>query len=471
MTGKTESAGPHDVDHGVVASLFFNPRSVAVIGASDDVRKPGARVLRNLLKHGYEGALYPVNPRTERVQGLTAHPSVAALPHVPDLAIIAVPAPAALASLRECGAAGVPAVTILSAVDLRNEQLQRSFAEAKSAHPGTHVVGPNSLGVHSTFAQLAGSFMTATDADFTFRESDVFIIAQSGGVGAYLLSAAESDGLPIGGFLSTGMELDVSFGAAVEGVVQRYSPSLIFGYLEGAHDHGRVSRALQVARANGTPVVLLRAGSTAAGRDAVARHSGLPPWDDREWHTSVDRQGALTVGSIPSAVDLGRTLVHPSRPSGRRLSIVAASGGAGILMTDAAIGFGFQLAHWGERQRNSIAQLLPEHAVVDNPIDATGAIYSPLNTLRRLLEACMEHKGTDVVVLTLGNMPHVEERLFDAIAEVAAQHPKLLAVVWSGGSTDAVRRLAQKGVLAFSDPTRCAQALSRSLDYFLVTDA
>lgn len=442
---------------------ILEPRSVAVVGASDDLRKPGARVLRSILAHGFEGEVFPVSLHAAVVQGLPAFPSLAALPSTPEVAIVSVPAPGALQVFRECADLGVPTVIMLTAFEAGERESRDELARLSAEAPGTRLLGPSSLGAHGSSARFAGTFATATEAEFRFSDSDVVIISQSGGVGAYLLSAAHAAGLPVGGFISTGVEADLTLAELLRAAVDRDPPALVCAYLEGAADATELADALECARDRGVPVLLLRGGSTGAGRAAAQRHSGLPQLDDVAWRTEIDPTAACTVDSVEEMVDAARAIAHPVPASGRRLTIVAASGGAGVLMSDATVRAGFSLAEWTAEEASGLAALLPGHAALANPIDATGALFSPLRTLGRVLSLCAEHAGTDVVVLSVGNMPHVDDRLFQEIAAVAGATQKLVAVVWAGGSADAIRRLADVGVLAFSDPVRCARALDRAI--------
>jgi acetate---CoA ligase (ADP-forming) len=450
-------------DRALIEKLL-EPRGVAVFGASDDLRKPGGRVLRNILAHGFHGDVFVINSHRELVQSLPAYPSVASLPQVPELVIIAVPMDSAIRALRECIAAGVRAFIMLTAIGPDSDEVRTELVELLHENPGVRVLGPNSLGTHSARSRLAANFMTAIDDDdYRFASSEVFIITQSGGVGAYLFSAAHTAGFPVGDFISTGTELNLTFAEVLRDIVDHYSPRLIFGYVEGTENNADFIDALNRARSHSVPVILLRAGATAEARDAIARHSGLQAWAPEAWHDLVDPTGALTFPTVEHMLDAALAVTHSKRPEGNRVSIVAASGGAGILMTDAAVQNGFNLAEWTQPEKDELASLLPAHAVVDNPIDATGALFSTLATLRGVLHRCSAHTGTDIVVLTLGNMPHVEDLLFQDIQAIAESTTKLVAVIWSGGSSDAIRRLTERGVLAFTDPVRGAQAISYML--------
>lgn len=444
------------------AQSILEPHSVAVIGASDDLRKPGARVLRNIVAHGFPGEVFPVSLRADVVQGLPAFPSVEALPRVPDLVLISVPIADALEVYLGCARLGVPTVVMLSALGIGAREQYEAIVRVRREFPGTRLVGPSSLGVHGARARFSASFMTATDGDFRFVPSRVFIISQSGGVGAYLFSTAHASGLPVGGFISTGIEVDLSLAEILRDVIDHYEPSLVCAYIEGARDETALVGALEHARTRGVPVLLLRAGSTEAGRAAAERHSGLPSVGEEVWAARVDPTGGLGAESIEEMIDVGRAIVAGPPARGSHLSIVSASGGAGVLMADAAVRFGFSLAEWRHEEAAELAEMLPAHASVENPIDATGAIFSPLRTLGQVLGVCAAHPGTDVTVLTLGNMPHVDERLFDEISIASRNGRGALVVVWAGGSPDAIRRLAERGVLAFSDPVRCARALRRA---------
>ena len=444
---------------------ILEPRSVAVIGASDDLRKPGARVLRNIVAHGFAGEVFPVSLHAAVVQGLPAHAAVEELPTVPDLVVISVPIAQALEVFQDCARLGVSTVVMLSALDVGAREQREAVSRLCEEFPGTRLLGPSSLGVHGAHARFAGSFMTAIDGDFRFAPSGVFIISQSGGVGAYLLSTAHAAGLPVGGFISTGIEADLTLAEILRDVIDRYTPSLVCIYLEGARDEGELVSALEHARTRGAPVLLLRAGVTVVGRAVAERHSGLPSLAEEVWNECIDPVGGLGVESMEEMIDVGRAIVASTALSGERVSIVSASGGAGVLMADAAVRCGFVLAEWNAEEKAALADFLPAHATVENPIDATGAIFSPLRTLGRVLGACMAHPGTDVTILTLGNMPHVDERLFHEIATAARTRQGALVAVWAGGSSDAIRRLAEGGVLAFSDPVRCARALRRARDH------
>jgi len=457
-------------DSGAVVRRLLEPRSVAVIGASDDPRKPGARTLRNIIAHGFGGEVFPVSLRSTAIQGIAAYRAIDALPHVPELAILAVPIDSAFAMAGDCARAGIPAVIVLSADQPDSLDHREAISRLRHRFPRTRFLGPSSLGVHGARARFAGNFSTAVEGDFAFAPSDVFIVSQSGGVGAYVLSTAHSVGLPIGGFISTGTEVDLTFAELLRGVIDEYSPSLVLGYVEGTRDDDLFADALRYAQDHGVAVLLLRGGATTVGRQAAERHSGLPPVGDDAWRTRVDSAGGLTVSSIEEMVDIARALIRRRLRDDPRFSIVSASGGAGVLMADAASREGFRLAAWAPAEKLVLARLLPDHAVVDNPIDATGALFSHRSTLRGVLEACVGHDGTDVTVLTLGNMPHIDERLFQEISMTAEVTGKLIAVVWAGGSADAVRRLAQLGVLAFSDAARCAHALRRALDHRAAID-
>lgn len=450
--------------HEPVVRTLLEPRSVAVVGASNDLRKPGARVLRNIVTHGYEGEVFPVSQGSEIVQGLPTYTSVTALPRTPDVAIVAIPIAGAVAVTEECARRGVRAVVLISADPPGSDDHHDALARVRERYPGTRILGASSLGVHGGHARFAGNFGTATEGEFDFVPSDVFILSQSGGVGGYVLSAAHASGLKIGGYISTGREVDLTFAELLTKTVDEYAPRLVLGYLEGTQDLAAFSSALQYARQRDVVVVLLRGGVTGAGRSAARRHSGLEPFDDESWRAAVDGAGALTARSIEEMLDIARAAASRRCRKDARFSVVAASGGATVLMVDALAQEGFGLARWQDSDKAELRRLLPEQAVLDNPIDATGAIFSRRHTLRSVLEVCVRHEGTDAVILTLGNMPHLDEHVFAEISAIASEAGKLVVVVWAGGSPDAVRRLAGLGVLAFSDAARCAYALRRAAD-------
>ncbi|MBC2932090.1 acetate--CoA ligase family protein [Nocardioides sp. zg-1228] len=449
---------------------LFDPRSIAVVGASSDPVKAAGRTLRYLQRYGFAGPIYPINPARTEVQGLPCYPSLEALPEVPDLAVIVLPSTAVVEAVERCAVAGVAvAVVFASGFSETGEEgrlLEEQLARVTREHP-IRVVGPNCNGVIGVASGATTTFMSGIDdPDLTLRDDGVAFVSQSGAMGAFILTEAQYSALGVGRFVSTGNEVDVSLAEVVGALAEDPATRVVLGYVEGVREPGRFRDALATAQRRGVPVCLMKVGRSAAGAEAAASHTGALAGEDVVFDGLLTQHGVIRAHSVDELLDLGRVFAFTPRPAGRRLSILTLSGGAGVLMTDAAADHGLEVAPWTGSWAQDMREVLPAFASVRNPIDLTGALVSDTELLRPALELAVEHPDTDVVMVMLGNMQNQEADACRLIAEVAATTHKPVVTVWVGGTGSAVRRLAEAGLPAFTDPVRAVRAVARLVDHF-----
>ncbi|MCW2879504.1 MAG: hypothetical protein JWQ95_3604 [Sphaerisporangium sp.] len=447
-----------------VVSRLLHARSVAVVGASNDGNKASGRTLRYLLRYGYRGAIYPVNPRRERVQGVQAYASLADLPEAPELAVVVLPASGVPDVLRQCGEIGTRVAIVFAsgfaevgpAGALAQEELVAVAREA-----GVRVLGPNCVGAVGASAALTAAFMTGLDQDrFELKDDGVAFVTQSGAMGAFILNMAQSTGLGLGRFVSTGNEADISLPEVIEGLVEDESTRVILGYVEGIREASSFRAALQHARDRQVPVCLMKVGRSPRGATAAQSHTGSLAGEDTVYDGLFEQYGVFRATDVDHLLDLGRILASGERPSGPRVSIVTLSGGAGVLMTDAADDFGLEVPRWDDEWAGRMAAVLPAFASVRNPIDTTGVIASDQQVLRDAIDVCVRHPGTDVVMVMLGNMEREEDALCRILVEAAATSTKPIIVVWVGGSGRPVESLAAHGIPTFPEPVRAVRAVA-----------
>lgn len=443
-------------------SLLLGAESVAIIGASDDGTKASGRTQRYLRRYGFTGRVYPINPRREVVQGETAYASVLDLPESPDLAVIVLPAAAVEQAVRDCGRAGIRFAIVFasgySEIGAEGEQQQASLTRV-AREAGVRLLGPNCVGAVSAGNGMTAAFMTGLDQDrFELRDDGIAFVSQSGAMGGFILNLAQTQGLGVGRFFSTGNEADLSLPEIIDDLVSEGSTSTVLAYVEGLRDGDRFERALANARERGVPVCVMKVGRSARGAQAAASHTGALAGSDGVFDGVLRRYGVPRAHDVENLLDLGRVFAAGKRAGGDKVSIVTLSGGAGVLMTDSAEDVGLDVFEWDDVWQAKMAEILPSFASVTNPIDTTGAIASDQTMLTDALRVCVENPDTDVAMILLGNLEAEEQALCERIVEVAAATDKPVLVAWVGGSGRPQRYLSEHGVPTFSDPVRAMRA-------------
>jgi acetyltransferase len=348
---------------------IFVPKTVALIGATETVGSVGRTLMENL-KEGMPGrTLYPVNPTRATVLGVQAYPTIAALPGPVDLAVIATPARTVPEIIRQCAAARIPGAVIISAgfkeAGPPGVALEREILEiARSAN--MRIVGPNCLGV-----MVPHNKLNATFAAELARPGSVAFISQSGALCTAILDWSVRENVGFSAFVSVGSMLDVDWGDLIDYLGDDPHTRSIVVYMESIGDaRSFLSAAREVALSK--PIVVLKAGYTAAASKAAASHTGALAGSDAVLDAAFRRVGVLRVGTIAELFHMVDLLVKQPRPRGPRLSIVTNAGGPGVLATDMLISKGGELAELSQETVASLNEFLPAHWSHANPIDILG---------------------------------------------------------------------------------------------------
>jgi acyl-CoA synthetase (NDP forming) len=449
--------------------ILLTARRVAIVGASDDGLKASGRTQRYLKMYGFPGEVYPVNPRRESVQGTRAYPSLSDVPQTPDVAVVVLPQALVEDAVRDCGRAGVPLAIVFASgyAELGEEGVDRQQSLTRVAREaGVRIIGPNGNGAVFAPSRLTAGFMTGLDQTrWELRDDGIAFISQSGAMGAFILNMAQTEGLGVGRFVSTGNEIDLSLPMLIEQLVDEGSTRAVMGYVEGIRDGNRLVAALHKASERGVPVTLMKVGRTEQGAAAAASHTGSLAGSDDVYAGLFRRYGVQRAESIEDLLDFGRVLAGVRHPRGRRVTIVTLSGGAGALMTDYASDLGLEMASWTGEWRERMAAALPPFASVGNPIDVTGAIASDDRVLTESVSIALQHPGTDALLVLLGNMEAEEERVCASLVRLAEQSDKPLLVTWVGGSGQALKTLNAAGIPCFADPRRTMRALAAQVAF------
>jgi acyl-CoA synthetase (NDP forming) len=434
--------------------------SVAVVGASDDPEQLGGRAFR-YLRDRFSGAVHPVNPRRERVQGAAAFPTLADAPPV-DLAVLAVPEARVAGAVADCAAAGVPWAVVFAsgyadagADGARRQEALVALADAS----GVRLVGPNTMGVVNFHTGLFATFASRL-AEAVPRRGGLAVVSQSGAMGSAIMSDLAASEVPCGWFAHTGNEAEVTAADVLAAYAAEPEVRAIAAYLETVRDPHGLREALAAAAGRDLPVVVLKAGTTAAGAAAAASHTGALLGDDGALDAVLDAYGVLRVRSPGELVDVLRCLCLARRPRGRRVAVVTVTGGGGVLQADAASAGGLELPPAGPDLRARLGAILPAYASTANPFDLTGAPIADPVMLRDSLAAIDAGAGYDVVSLNFAAGERSASAFVDATAELASRSRATVVATWQGVDPATRRALASRGVPTFADPVRAMGAVS-----------
>lgn len=449
---------------------LIEPRSVAVVGASRTETRPGARVLRSLVGHGFPGPVYPVNPSGGQIGGLAAYPSLSEVPEVPDLVCVALPAAASVESVRECVRLGVPAVIVFaSGFGEAGAEGTALDEELRAAVAGSSTVlcGPNTIGVVNAHLPLAATFSQALDG-FDLIPTGTTLIAQSGAVAGSLISRELAEGYGIGDWVTVGNQSALDVADYIAHYAGRSETTALAVFLEGVPDGRRFRSALRKARAAGKPVVVFKTGMTDAGRRAVASHSGALAGSEIVYRTVLEQEGAVRVDRMSSLLAVAWTLGNAPIPSGRRVAVVTTSGGAGSATVDLLANHGLEIAEFAAPTTHAMAAVLPAFAHVSNPLDVTAEGAFAPGAVQTVVEAAAADPGVDAVCVVLTSITGADaERIATEVSAAAARSGVPVLVSWLVARQSAEKGmalLARNGLRVFADPADMALAVAHLAD-------
>jgi len=357
------------------------PRSVAVIGASDDPTRIGGRPVSYMLRAGFAGPIWPVNPNRETVQGLRAYPSILDVPDAPDACVVAVAAPLVPETLDACAERGARAAVILSSgfaeAGPEGRAAQLRVAEA-ARRAGIRLLGPNTLGLFNANTRWMGTFASTIHHGMP-EPGPISIASQSGAVGSELFALLRRRGLNTGMWITTGNEVDVDLADAIAYMARDPHTKVIVAYAEGVRNGPGMREALTLAADRGKPVIFMKSGRSEVGAVAVEAHTAASAGSDRVYDALFHQLGVLRVSNAEELVDAAYAVVRAPLPAGRRLLILTISGGVGVQMADAAADVGLEVpaASRGDAglqpERNEGAKI----ATIGEPVaDTSGSVGS-----------------------------------------------------------------------------------------------
>jgi acetyltransferase len=440
---------------------LLRPKSIAVIGASRTANTIGYQILDNLLRHGYTGRVYPVNPTADAVHSIRAYPSVDAIPDEVEMAVVVVPKQHVCAVAEACGQKGVKALVVISAgfKEVGGAGVQREQElKATAARYGMRLVGPNCMGVLNTADDRS---MNATFAPTMPPDGPVAFMSQSGAMGVTILDYAAEYGIGISQFVSAGNKADVSGNDLIAywGADERTRVMLM--YLENFGNPRKFTRlAREITKTK--PIIVVKSGRSGAGARAASSHTGALAGADSAIDALLRQCGVLRADTVEEMFDLAMAFSHQPIPRGNRVAIVTNAGGPGIIIADACEAHGLQVTELTEATRERLATRLPEEASVQNPVDMI-ASANP-QSYRMAVEAVLDDDNVDAVIAAF--VPPLgirQEDVAEAIVDVAGgrrDKPVLAVLMGREGLPQGLAELNAAGIPGYRFPESAVRALA-----------
>lgn len=445
---------------------FFSPSSVAIVGASQTPGKVGYEIVKNMVKAGFEGKIYPINPQAKTIEGLPCYPDLASIGQIPDLVVIVVPAKVVPSVMEQCGKAGVKTVVVITAgfkeVGPEGKELEEQILQI-ARQSGIRFIGPNCLGVISPANKVNASF------GGDLPESGVIgYLSQSGALLAAILDAANMMGIGFNKLASIGNKADVDeldlikyFGADPE-------VKVIAGYLESITDGDAFLReAERISQRK--PILLMKSGGTQAGAKAASSHTGSLAGSETAYECMFDRAGIIRCLSIKTQFDFARTFVSQPLPQGRRVAVITNAGGPGIMAADAIERNKLEFAKLSDETIETLKSKLPAAANFHNPVDILGDALA--DRYEFAIETVLKDPGVDAALILLTPQAMTEsKKTAEIIVEVLRnKQKKTVLTCFLGGSqvAEAVELLRKSHIPYYDSPEIAVLTLRVMADYVL----
>ncbi len=445
---------------------LLNPRSIVMIGASDNAGRIGGMPLELLSRFGFAGQVYPVNPKYNEVFGYRCYPQIEDLPEVPDLAVLAIGARDVTAMLRRCHDRGIKAAVVYAAgfaeegeEGARLQQELTRFCEQS----GMQVAGPNCMGMANlnsrAFTAFAAIFKTASMQEGAGRVS---VLTQSGNVCSALYGLLRAQDIPVTHFINTGNEAVVDFAQYLEYLAEDPHTEVVLGYVEQIRDGQRFIRACQRLREQGKVLVILKAGVTEKGAAAVQSHTSALAGDQKIYEAAFRDLNVIAADDFAQMANIAMLAGLRERMAGTRMGVVTMSGALGAILTDRFIQHGLELPDLPDDVQVQLRKGIPAYGMVGNPVDVTGNIVNDPQFVSHVLEALAVTPALDTVVI---NAPgYMLDRMAEPLIEVVRKHPRLFVAIDTGKASSR-EALRAAGVPVFDDLGHAVRALAPFLQW------
>lgn len=451
---------------------FFEPKAVAIIGATNKKGKVGNVIFENFKRNKeqgiFKGNIYPVNPKLDEIEGYKVYKSVKELPDDTDLAVISIPAPFVPNTMREIAEKGIKAVVIITGgfgeLGEEGKKMEEEILQIAREN-GIRVIGPNCVGVYVPDTGVDTVFLPEEKMDRP-KSGPIAFVSQSGAFAAAMLDWAALAGIGIGKMVSYGNKIDVDDADLMDYFIYDDSIRVVTFYIEGVKDGRKfIEAAKRITKVK--PVIALKSGKTEYGAKAASSHTGSLAGADVIYDAVFKQTGILRAEDFEHMFDVAKAFAKCKLPKGDRVGIITDGGGAGVMASDAVAKFGLKMAELSEETIKYLKEHFPPHAVAGNPTDVVGD--TDAQRYKYAIEAFVNDPNVDaIVVIVLFQVPLLdEEEIIEILADYAKKSEKpIVAVAMGGKKTEYYAKiLEEKGVPVYPTPERGVRALAGLVQY------
>ncbi|MBT3181942.1 MAG: CoA-binding protein [Deltaproteobacteria bacterium] len=442
---------------------LFTPKAVAVVGASQSPDKVGHSILKNIIDLGFEGQVYPVNPKSTEILGKKCYPDISALPDGVDLVVISIPAKFVPQVIEECGKKHIGSAVVISAgfkeVGREGKDLERRLENA-AIMSGVRVLGPNCVGFINTSNKLNASF--AADCP---EPGDIAVISQSGAMCTSIIDWSLKHHIGFSKLISIGNKADLDEEILIESLGEDKDTNVIVGYLEDIKNGPHFIRTAEKVTRN-KPIILIKAGTTAAGASAASSHTGSIAGAQMAYECAFHSSGVMQAPSLEALFDYAQVFAYQPLPKSDRVAIVTNAGGLGIMATDAIENAGLQFAKPSEATVEKLKSFLSPAANVHNPFDILGDARA--ETYGKAVETALADDGIDSLVVLLS--PQTMTEAGNAASEIVKaakkfNKPVVASFVGARRVAEGIEVLQKNRIPHYATPERAVGAINVLVDY------
>ena len=442
---------------------MFKPESVAVIGASNTPGKVGYIIVDNLINDGFEGEIYPVNPKGGEILGKKAYANIKDVPGKVDLVIITIPSPFVNPAVKECGEVGIENMVVITAgfkeVGGEGAKLEAELT-ALGEEYGINIIGPNSLGITDSHTPLNGSF-----SQMMPPTGNISFISQSGAMMVAIIDWSVTSGIGFSKVISLGNKAGVTEIELLQYLAEDDETNVIICYLESISDDEDFIRTMRET-AHKKPIIILKSGSSSAGAEAASSHTGALAGSDLAFDTAFHQSGIMRVETMAELFDLGLAFSKAPLPQGDNVAIITNAGGGGVLTVDAMEKAGLKLVQFDEETTEKLKKCVTEEGSAKNPIDVLGD--APVSRYKESLEIVLANDDVDSLIIMVCPTASADpDGIANAILEERKEFDKPIIVVNMGGPSfeAANEALRDNGVPTYVFPETAVKALEAMTKY------
>ncbi len=443
---------------------IMSPKSIAIVGASDNKARIGGRPLAHMIEQKFSGGIFPINPNRDSVQGIKAYSSLLDVKEDLDFILVAVPSQIVVSVLEQAVEKKAKTALIFSSgfSEIGGQgQIYQNQIKKISKDSGLRVIGPNCLGLFNSATNFYPTFTSTIDRA-TPKPGGISIASQSGAYGSHIYMVAHQRGLGIRYWMTTGNEVDLSVGETIQLMAEDPDVHSIMAYAESVKDGEQFTRALDTARSEKKPVIFMKVGRSEVGAAAANSHTASLAGEDVIYDEVLKAHGAYRVRSTEEMLDVAYATKPRIFPVGKNLGIVTISGGGGVLMADAASDVGLIVGPMPEDAQDELKQLVP-FASPMNPVDVTAQFFNDLSLIPKFTDLMLSKGGYDALIgfwTSVAGSPVLSKPLLTSLKQAMKGYENKLFINCMVAPEEYVKMYEKEGFPCIEDPTRAIIAMS-----------